>query len=62
LQALSLWLRDLMAVAAGAPEHTAYTDDAALLGSIVKKARVQPNASRPRSCAFRRRTTRRRAT
>jgi len=42
LQALSLWLRDLMAVAAGAPEQTAYTDDAALLGSIVKKARVRP--------------------
>jgi DNA polymerase-3 subunit delta' len=42
LEALSLWLRDLMAVAAGAPEQVAYTDDPALLGSIVKKARVHP--------------------
>lgn len=42
LEALSLWLRDLMAVAAGAREHLAYTDDLALLESIVKKARVQP--------------------
>jgi DNA polymerase-3 subunit delta' len=42
LEALGLWLRDLMAVAAGAQEQVAYTDDAALLGSIVKKARVQP--------------------
>jgi DNA polymerase-3 subunit delta' len=42
LEALGLWLRDLMAVAAGAGEHVAYTDDAALLGSIVKKNRVSP--------------------
>jgi len=39
---LSQWLRDLMAVAAGAPEQVAYTDDAALLTSLVKKSRVAP--------------------
>lgn len=44
LEALALWLRDLMAVAAGAGEAVAYTDDAALLGSIVKKARVAPQS------------------
>ena len=42
LEALSQWLRDLMAVAAGAPEQVAYTDDAALLSSLVKKSRVAP--------------------
>jgi DNA polymerase III subunit delta' len=42
LEALSQWLRDLMAVAAGAPEQVAYTDDAALLASLVKKSRVAP--------------------
>jgi DNA polymerase-3 subunit delta' len=42
LAALSLWLRDLMVVASGAPEQIAYTDDVALLGSIAKKARVRP--------------------
>ena len=42
LEALSQWLRDLMAVAAGAPDQVAYTDDAALLSSLVKKSRVAP--------------------
>jgi DNA polymerase III subunit delta' len=42
LEALSQWLRDLMAVASGAPEQVAYTDDATLLTSLVKKARVAP--------------------
>lgn len=41
LEALSLWLRDLMAVAAGAPDALAYTDDAALLNGIVTRGRVQ---------------------
>ena len=41
LEALSLWLRDLMAVAAGAPDALAYTDDAALLDGIVTRGRVQ---------------------
>jgi DNA polymerase III subunit delta' len=40
LEALALWLRDLMAVAAGAPEHVAYTDDAALLQQIARKPGV----------------------
>lgn len=42
LEALAHWLRDLMAVAAGAPEQVAYTDDAALLASIARKSRVAP--------------------
>ena len=42
LQALSLWLRDLMVVASGAPDQVAYTDDVALLSSLTKKARVRP--------------------
>ncbi|HEX8243557.1 MAG TPA: hypothetical protein VF541_08680 [Longimicrobium sp.] len=42
LQALALWLRDLMVVASGAPEQVAYTDDTALLSSIARKARVRP--------------------
>lgn len=42
LDALSQWLRDLMAVAAGAPEHVVYTADPALLSSIVRKAGVHP--------------------
>jgi DNA polymerase-3 subunit delta' len=41
LEALSLWLRDLMAVAAGAPDALAYTDDAALLNAIVTRSRVE---------------------
>ncbi|HEX8692783.1 MAG TPA: hypothetical protein VF746_10205 [Longimicrobium sp.] len=40
LEALGLWLRDLMAVAAGAPEQVAYTDDPALLAAIAKKPGV----------------------
>ena len=40
LEALSLWLRDLMAVAAGAPEQAAYTDDPALLAAIARKPGV----------------------
>ena len=31
-----------MAVAAGAQDHIAYTDDPRILGSIVQKARVHP--------------------
>ena len=42
LGALQQMLRDLMAVAAGAPEQIAYTEDPKLLGSIVQKARVHP--------------------
>lgn len=42
LEALAQWLRDLMAVTAGAPEQVAYTDDDALLSSIAKKSRVSP--------------------
>ena len=42
LEALALWLRDLMAVAAGAPEQVAYTADTALLASIAKKG-VSPD-------------------
>jgi DNA polymerase-3 subunit delta' len=41
LEALSLWLRDLMAVAAGARDALAYTDDLALLDGIVARGRVQ---------------------
>ncbi len=41
LEALSLWLRDLMAVAAGAPDALAFTDDAALLNGIVTRGRVE---------------------
>jgi DNA polymerase-3 subunit delta' len=41
LEALSLWLRDLMAVAAGAQDALAYTDDVALLQGIVSRGRVQ---------------------
>ena len=41
LEALAQWLRDLMAVSAGAPEQVAYTDDA-LLASIAQKLRVAP--------------------
>ncbi|MBD0321582.1 MAG: hypothetical protein ICV87_14695, partial [Gemmatimonadetes bacterium] len=41
LEALSLWLRDLMAVAAGARDALAYTDDLALLDGIVTRGRVQ---------------------
>jgi DNA polymerase-3 subunit delta' len=41
LEALSLWLRDLMAVAAGARDALAYTDDLALLESIVTRGRVR---------------------
>jgi DNA polymerase-3 subunit delta' len=37
LEALSLWLRDLMAVAAGARDTLAYTDDAAFLDSIATR-------------------------
>ena len=37
LEALAQWLRDLMAVAAGAPEEVAYTEDTALLSSLAKK-------------------------
>ncbi|HEX2203886.1 MAG TPA: hypothetical protein VHG91_11335 [Longimicrobium sp.] len=37
LEALALWLRDLMAVAAGAPEQVAYTADPAFLAGIAKK-------------------------
>jgi DNA polymerase-3 subunit delta' len=40
LEALSLWLRDLMVVAAGAPEQVAYTDDTALLQTIARKPGV----------------------
>jgi DNA polymerase-3 subunit delta' len=42
LEALAQWLRDLMAVSAGAPEQVAYTDDGALLASIARKSRVAP--------------------
>jgi DNA polymerase-3 subunit delta' len=41
LEALSLWLRDLMAVAAGARDALAYTDDLALLDGIVTRGRVR---------------------
>ncbi|CAA9308799.1 MAG: DNA polymerase III delta prime subunit [uncultured Gemmatimonadetes bacterium] len=41
LEALSLWLRDLMAVAAGASDSLAYTDDVALLQGIVTRCRVE---------------------
>jgi hypothetical protein len=40
LEALGLWLRDLMAVAAGAPDALAYTDDAAFLDGIVARGGV----------------------
>ena len=40
LDALAQWLRDLMAVAAGAPEHVAYTDDAGFLAALAKKPGV----------------------
>ena len=42
LEALALWLRDLMAVSAGAREHVAYTDDPALLDGLVQRARLAP--------------------
>jgi DNA polymerase-3 subunit delta' len=44
LQALALWLRDLMVVAGGAPDQVAYTDDTAFLTSIAKKAQVRPQS------------------
>ncbi|HEX5727130.1 MAG TPA: hypothetical protein VFX98_16755 [Longimicrobiaceae bacterium] len=42
LEALALWLRDLMAVAAGAPEQVAYTRDLKLLQSIAGRRGVTP--------------------
>lgn len=43
LEALGLWLRDLMAVSAGATEQVVYTDDPALLAAIAKKPGVTPS-------------------
>jgi DNA polymerase-3 subunit delta' len=42
LEALGLWLRDLMAVAAGAPEQVAYTPDAGVLKTLVARQPVAP--------------------
>lgn len=44
LEALALWLRDLMAVAAGAPEQVAYTADTAFLSSVAKRG-VSPDGA-----------------
>jgi hypothetical protein len=44
LESLSLWLRDLLAVAAGAPDQVAYTTEPKLLAGIVQRRSVKPDA------------------
>jgi DNA polymerase III subunit delta' len=42
LEMLSLWLRDLMAVSAGAPDHAAYAGDPELLRDLAARRRLHP--------------------
>jgi DNA polymerase III subunit delta' len=42
LDALALWLRDLMAVSSGAADHAAYAGDAALLRRLADRPGVRP--------------------
>ena len=44
LDALSLWLRDLMAVAAGAPEHAVSSGDRGMLARLAEKRGIGPEA------------------
>ena len=44
LDALTQWLRDLLAVAAGAPEEIAFPGDHAVLAGIVERRGVEPQA------------------